>query len=106
MDNPVSRAEMKEIESRLDAENERQNHRLNALEETVKQIHTLTASVEKLAVSIQNMVEEQKKQGARLETLESRDGELWRKIVGYALTAGAGFLLASIPRLAVFFLGG
>ena len=103
MDNPVSRAEVKEIESRLDAENERQNHRLNALEETVKQIHTLALSVKELAVSIQSMVEEQKKQGARLETLESRDGELWRKIVGYALTAGAGFLLAALGHLAGLF---
>ena len=106
MDNPVSRAEMKEIESRLDAENERQNHRLNALEETVKQIHALTVSVEKLAVSVERMTKEQAGQNERLKAIENRDGELWRKIVGYALTAGAGFLLASIPRLAVFFLGG
>ena len=106
MDNPVSRAEVKEIESRLDAENERQNHRLNALEETVKQIHALTVSVEKLAVSVERMTKEQAGQNERLKAIENRDGELWRKIVGYALTAGAGFLLASIPRLAVFFLGG
>ena len=106
MDNPVSRAEVKEIENRLDAENERQNHRLNALEETVKQIHALTVSVEKLAVSVERMTKEQAGQNERLKAIENRDGELWRKIVGYALTAGAGFLLASIPRLVVFFLGG
>lgn len=90
MDNPVSRAELSEIEKRLDAENQRQNHRLNALEETVKQIHSLATSVEKLAVSVQNMVEEQKKHSERLETLESRDGEMLRKIIGYILTAIAG----------------
>ena len=106
MDNPVSRAEVKEIENRLDAENERQNHRLNALEETVKQIHSLTISVEKLALSVERMAKEQAGQNERLKAIENRDGELWRKIMGYALTAGAGFLLASIPRLAVFFLGG
>ena len=106
MDNPVSRAEVKEIESRLDAENERQNHRLNALEETVKQIHSLTISVEKPALSVERMAKEQAGQNERLKAIENRDGELWRKIMGYALTAGAGFLLASIPRLAVFFLGG
>ena len=87
MDNAITRAEIKEIESRLDAENERQNQRLNSLEDTVKQIHALTAAVEKLAVSVQNMVEEQKKHSQRLETLESRDGEMWRKVIGYVLTA-------------------
>ena len=103
MDNPVSRAEVKEIENRLDAENERQNHRLNALEETVKQIHALTVSVEKLAVSVERMTKEQAGQNERLKAIENRDGELWRKIVGYALTAGAGFLLATLGHLAGLF---
>ena len=103
MNDMITRAEHEEFVRRMDAENERQNHRLNALEETVKQIHALTASVEKLALSIQNMVEEQKKHGERLEKLEGRDGELLRKIIGYALTAGAGFLLASVMRLAGIF---
>ena len=103
MDTPVSRAEVKEIESRLDAENERQNHRLNALEETVKQIHSLTISVEKLALSVERMAKEQAGQNERLKAIENRDGELWRKIVGYALTAGAGFLAASLLRLAGIF---
>ena len=103
MDNPVSRAEVKEIESRLDAENERQNHRLNALEETVKQIHSLTVSVEKLALSVERMTKEQAGQNERLKAIENRDGELLRKIVGYALTAGAGFLAALLLRLAGIF---
>ena len=87
MDNPVYRVELDEIIKRLDAENERQNHRLNALEETVNQIHSLATSVEKLALGVQNTVDELKKHSARLETLESRDGEMWRKVIGYILTA-------------------
>ena len=103
MDNMISRAEHDEFVKRMDEANRRQDKRLEALEATVEQIHALATSVEKLALSVRNMVEEQKKYSERLETLENRDGELLRKIVGYALTAGAGFLLASLPRLAGIF---
>ena len=103
MDDMISRAEHEEFVRRMDAENDRQNHRLNALEETVKQIHALTASVERLATNVERMVGEQEKQSNRLETLENRDGELWRKIVGYALTAGVGFLIAALLNIAGIF---
>lgn len=33
------------------------------------------------------------KQGKRLEVLESRDGEKWRKVMGYIATAVAGVVL-------------
>ena len=101
--NPVSRSELLEIEKRLDAENERQNHRLETVEGDIKGLRALHVAVEKLATNMERMFEEQRKQGARLETLESRDGELWRKVVGYALTAGAGFLLAALMRQAGIF---
>ena len=101
--NPVSRSELLEIERRLDAENERQNHRLESAENDIKALRALHVAVEKLATNMERMFEEQRKQGARLEALESRDGELWRKVVGYALTAGAGFLLAALMRQAGIF---
>ena len=44
------------------------------------------------------MVEEQERQGRRLQALEDRDGEKWRKLMGYiatALTSGAVTLLLS-----------
>ena len=55
-------------------------------------------SVEKLAQSIELMVKEQEKQGRRLEVLESRDGELWRKVVGYVVTAVVGAVLGFLAR--------
>ena len=103
MDNMISRAEHEEFVRRMDAENERQNHRLESAENDIKGLRALHVAVEKLATNMERMFEEQRKQGARLETLESRDGELWRKIVGYALTAGAGFLLATLGHLAGLF---
>lgn len=83
-----------EIENkRLEDENNRQNHRLEALEKTVEQIADISKSVEKLALNMENMLKEQISQGQRLNELESRDGEMWRKVIGYIITAAAGILL-------------
>lgn len=77
---------------RLEDENNRQNHRLEALEETVKQVAAISTSVEKLALNMENMVKEQISQGKRLEMLEGRDGEMWRKVVGYVITNVIGIV--------------
>ena len=42
------------------------------------------------------MLKEQESQGKRLEILEGRDGEQWRKVVGYAITAVLGIALGYI----------
>lgn len=80
------RRSMESENKRLEEENDRQNHRLNALEETVKQVAAISTSVEKLALNMENMLKEQVSQGQRLATLENRDGEMWRKAVGYVVT--------------------
>ena len=63
---------------------------------TVRQIGTLTASVEKLAVSIESMAKEQEQQGKRLQEIEARDGEKWRQVTGYIITAVTGIILGFI----------
>ena len=87
------RRSMESENKRLKEENDRQNHRLNALEETVKQVAAISTSVEKLALNMENMLKEQVSQGKRLETLEGRDGEMWRKVVGYVVTAVIGIIV-------------
>ncbi len=103
MDSPISRAEHEEFVRRMETENQRlkdednrQNQRLAILENDILETRKLAASVEKLATNMQNMVKEQEKQGERLENLESRDGEMWRKVTGYVLTAVVGAVLALI----------
>ena len=87
MDEMITRAEHEEFRRGVEAENQRQNHRLTELERTVEQIHALTVSVERLAASVERMVKEQERQGQRLEALEGRDGERWRKVIGYIVAA-------------------
>ena len=97
MDDPyISRAEHEEFSRRLAEENKRQDKRIEMLEENVREMRALTNSVERLATSVEDMVKEQEKQGKRLETLESRDGELWRNAVGYVVTAIIGAFLGYV----------
>lgn len=93
MDQPITRAEHEEFKRRLEEENARQDRRIALLEESVSKMGALSTSVEKLALSMESMVREQEKQGKRLE---SRDGELWRKAVGYAVTAIIGAFLGYV----------
>ena len=96
MDTPITRAEHEEFRRRLEEENQRQDKRIALLEDNVREMGALTTSVEKLAVSMESMVKEQEKQGKRLETLEGRDGEMWRKMVGYIATAIVGILIGFV----------
>ncbi len=88
--------EHEEFAERQDAENRRQNKRIDELEENVRQLGALTTSVEKLASSMESMLKEQEKQGERLEVLEGRDGEMWRKVTGHIITAIIGIVVGYI----------
>jgi TolA-binding protein len=94
----IERREHDEFTKRMEEEHERQNKRITLLEDAFKQFGSLTISVEKLALNMENMFKEQKKQGERLETLENRDGEMWRKVVGYIITCAVGLIVGYIFR--------
>ena len=96
MDSPITRAEHEEFCKRIDAENNRQNQRIKLLEEQTKQVTDLVLSVKELAQSIKQMTETQKEQGEKLERLESRDGEMWRKVMGYIITAIIGIVIGFV----------
>lgn len=103
MDTPITRAEHEEFSRRMEAENKRltdedkrQNRRIDELEETVRQIGDLTASVKELAVSMKNMTKVQEQQGNDIEELKNRDGEMWRKVTGYVITAVVGIAVGFI----------
>ena len=49
---------------------------------------------------MENMLKEQVSQGKRLETLESRDGEMWRKGGGYVVTAVIGIVVGFLFKQA------
>lgn len=96
--NYVSMEFHNEYAKRIEDENKRQNKRLDSLEKAVEENKELSLAIERLTVSVQSMVEEQKAQGKRLESLENRDGEMWRKIVGYVITTIVGILIGYIAK--------
>ena len=87
MEDYITRAEHTEFCARMDAENNRQNRRIELLEGTTKQISELATSVQKLAMSVESMVKEQ-----------NRDGEMWRKVSGYVLTAILGIAIGVLAK--------
>lgn len=42
------------------------------------------------------MCREQERQGEQLEELKAKDGKMWRKTIGYALTAVIGGLIGFV----------
>lgn len=93
MDTPITREEHEEFRRRIEEENKRQDKRIALLEEQTREIGEQNASIERLAVNMEHMLTEQVAQGKRLEVLEKRDGEMWRKVTGYIITTIVGLAL-------------
>lgn len=96
MDIPITRAEHEEFRRRMEEEHNRQNSRIKLLEEQTKQVTDIAISVRELALSVKQMAETQKEQSEKLEKLEERDGEMWRKVVGYIVTAIVGIVIGFV----------
>ena len=80
-------------------------HRVAGCEENQKALAVLIRSVNKLANSMENMVNEQKDQGARLERLENAPADDFkyykRLVVGCVLTGIIGAVLGAILALVI-----
>ena len=94
----ITRAEHEEFCKRIEAEDNRQNKRIEIMENNVQQLQELVASVQTLATNMENMVKEQGQQSARLEALEARDGEKWRTVTSYLLTAVLGVAIGIVAK--------
>ena len=87
MENCIARAEHEEFAKRIDAENTRQNRRIEALEQSVDRFGRIASSVERLATNMEGMLKEQERQGERLDKLEGKPGENWNVTVKSILAA-------------------
>lgn len=107
MDEYITRTEHKEFADRIDAENKRQNARLEKLEDTVEKIGELTASVKVLAMNMDNMAKEQAKQNEslneqakKIDDLKMKPANNWDKFVwavgGAIIAAVVAFVLNRI----------
>ena len=87
----ITRGEYEEVIKRVEAEEKRQNKRLDTLEESMSTLTELTISIEKIATNIEVMQKELTKQGARLEKIEQEPAENWKKVVWLVIAACVGF---------------
>lgn len=81
---------------RIEDEDKRQNKRIDALEETVKEISKLSLSIERMTASIQTMTAEITRQGERIEGLEEKPGKRWETLISGIIGAIAGAIGAAI----------
>ena len=99
----VTRREFEEYKERLADKKSAWDDGLAEVKAEVKELRELTASVSELAQGIkamakeqERMAKEQERQGERLKAIENRDGEMWRKLIGYVLTALASAVMTFI----------
>lgn len=85
-----------EFAKRIEDENDRQNRRLDALEVAVKEMTRLTVAVEKMAVSIEGMAAEQKRQGDRLTAIEDKPAKRWEAVVSGIISGIIGIVIGLI----------
>ena len=100
MNTPITRAEHEEFRRRMEEEHERVHQRLKKVENDQAQITDLTISVKELALSVKLNIERQNDHEERLEELEDRDGEMWRSVTKYAITAVIGGVITYMFALA------
>lgn len=96
MTEQIEREEHEEFKRRLEEWNKRQDERLKLVEGGIKRLESMNSYIEKLAFNMECMLKEQIAQGKRLEVLESRDGEMWRKATSYVITTIIGIVLGFV----------
>jgi hypothetical protein len=88
----------KEFATRVDAENQMQNKRIDKLEETVKEIQRLTIAVERMAVSMEAMTKEIASQGQRLDAIEKEPADKWKNAVWIVVSALIAAAIGALMR--------
>ena len=85
-----------EFSRRIEEQEHRQDARLSIVEDSVREITRLTVSVEKMAVSLENMATEQKRQGDRLTAIEEKPARRWDAVVSGIISGVIGILIGLI----------
>jgi len=87
----IGRMEYEADKRRIEEQEKRQDERLLKLEEGQEAIHSLIATVGKMAVSIESMAKELKRQGDDISDIKKKPAEKWEKfcwVLGTALVTG------------------
>ena len=69
------------------------SNRIDKIERQNDQITDLLVLVNKLASSMEHMMKDSDEYGKRIDKLESKDGDMWRKFLGYVISAIVGIAI-------------
>lgn len=103
MDEYVTQVQFKEFYKRMEDEHGRLTERIAELQKIDEKLYTLTTSVQELIFTVKELLKEQDKQtkrndeqDERIDSIEARDGEMWRHVTKYAITTGVGIVVGYI----------
>lgn len=103
MDDYLTKAQFDEFYKRMEDEHHRLSVRITELQKIDEKLYELTKSVQELIFTVKQILEEQERQNKRndsqddrISTLESRDGEMWRHVSKYVVTAIVGVVIGYI----------
>lgn len=85
-----------EFVKRIEAEDSRQNKRIEIIEEKQAQISELVASVKVLAANVESIAKEINEQGIRLKEIEGLPRKRWETIVACIITGLVGAAITAM----------
>ena len=81
---------------RIHDEDDRQNHRLNNLESTVKELNELVLTIQRLTMSVESLTKEVQRQGNRLESIENAPLERMNSAKQTAINTITGIIIGAL----------
>ena len=85
-----------EFVKRIDAEDSRQNKRIEIIEQKQAQISELVASVKVLAANVESIAKEINEQGLRLKEIEGIPKKRWETVVACIITGILGAAISAV----------
>ena len=98
MDDFVTRPEYAADIKRIEAEENRQNKRIDKLEDTSQKINDLVVSIKELSVNMSQMQTTLKTLTDRLTAIEDEPGQNWKKAVWIVVAAIIGAAVGAAIR--------
>lgn len=87
MDEVLTQKEHQEFVKRMESAHSRYDKRLEQAENAINEIRSVQSDIKTINLNIERILETLSKQETRLDTIEERDGDMWRTVVKYAATA-------------------
>ena len=103
MDEYISRREHDEFVKRMENEHTRMNHRIGELEDIAKEIQDMNTNIGTLANNMKHFLDEQQRQGEKLEALEKDKNSNWESIKRGLFNAIGAAIGGAVIAAIIFF---